>query len=385
VKVAGTARRAAGIPRFYQLGKNLYGGAQKKLLRHGRALWPPISVIFISTHRCNYRCKMCFIQAHGFPEGTHPSEMTTDEIFKVLDQIPQISVCTFSGGEPLLRKDMLHVIAHATQTKRCHIITNGLLLHERNAETLLSLGAKSVFHKGLVVIGVSLMGNEVLHDEISNCSGSYQVVLNNVRQLQDIKRSRGQKFPKIDLKTPISKTNAYRLSLIGEAIEAIRPDYITLQVESSIQSPCYYTEPLDETAADKFRPMFDEYPRAIGIEDLQAVTEQIDIVKAHADNLGVEMRTYPRAPSRELVRHFRSELDLRRYGCISPWTDLFINPYGQAVSCMGCGFTDLRKLPVREAWNASFLAEIRTRMSKNGIPKACRGCCFLQYRPHHVI
>ena len=88
---------------------------------------------FILTHavtgQCNCSCRIC----DTWRRPPDPSEMTTQEIFSLLDQAADARFAAYVafGGEPLMRADIVEVLAHA-RDKRLYtiLITNGALLEE---------------------------------------------------------------------------------------------------------------------------------------------------------------------------------------------------------------------------------------------------------------
>lgn len=77
------------------------------------------------TYRCNERCRHCYVVQD------HKSELTTDEVKDVLDQLADLNVCniTFTGGEVFMRKDAFEILEYAYQRRFVvDIYTNGALL-----------------------------------------------------------------------------------------------------------------------------------------------------------------------------------------------------------------------------------------------------------------
>lgn len=103
-------------------------------------LIPPEHVYFSLTNRCNLRCKMC-----GIP--TTPSkvedELPTAKVKEVVYQIKELGIrhLILSGGEPLLRKDLLDIIEFATlnSIEMVDIISNGILLNDNIIQQLIKI------------------------------------------------------------------------------------------------------------------------------------------------------------------------------------------------------------------------------------------------------
>ena len=90
----------------------------------------PYSAQIELTLRCNGRCSFCSI--HSLPESILGTDMTTDQIKYLIDEIANLGVLalSFTGGEPTLRKDLPELIYY---TGVVHdfmngIATNGYLL-----------------------------------------------------------------------------------------------------------------------------------------------------------------------------------------------------------------------------------------------------------------
>ena len=91
------------------------------------------------TRLCNLKCMHCylpagFVDTNEFPEGYHlDSELTQSQCFRVIDEIAEINpniLLILTGGEPLLRPDILEISRYAAQTGFLVVMgTNGALLN----------------------------------------------------------------------------------------------------------------------------------------------------------------------------------------------------------------------------------------------------------------
>tara|TARA_R110002167_G_scaffold94784_1_gene252766 strand:- start:7193 stop:7837 length:645 start_codon:yes stop_codon:yes gene_type:complete len=117
----------------------------------------PLHFVFILSNRCNLACIHCSSNADNCGVLGH----TTDEALNIVDQMAEIGVMdvAFSGGEPLLRKDLPQLVSHARKLgMTTGTSTNGYPLTDRNASKLRNAG--------LTRLQVSLDGTEALHDQI---------------------------------------------------------------------------------------------------------------------------------------------------------------------------------------------------------------------------
>lgn len=88
----------------------------------------PRLVAWESTRACNLACVHCRAEAQ---ERALPGELTTQEVFRLIDQIAEFAEPIFiiSGGEPLYRKDIFDIASYATKKGlRAVLSTNGTLL-----------------------------------------------------------------------------------------------------------------------------------------------------------------------------------------------------------------------------------------------------------------
>jgi len=84
------------------------------------------------TERCQCRCRHCF--AASQQALSVENELSTERVKILIDDLSQLGVpeICFSGGEPLLRKDILELVSHAHRKGVVvRLITNGILLNEQ--------------------------------------------------------------------------------------------------------------------------------------------------------------------------------------------------------------------------------------------------------------
>jgi cyclic pyranopterin phosphate synthase len=89
---------------------------------------PIISLRISITNRCNVSCFYCHHDGI-LPKGY---EMTVDEIYKILKIAKKIGIdkIRYSGGEPLIREDIVKIIEKTSSLnfKDISLTTNGTLL-----------------------------------------------------------------------------------------------------------------------------------------------------------------------------------------------------------------------------------------------------------------
>lgn len=87
---------------------------------------PPAGMLLEITHRCPLHCVYC---SNPLEMAKQESELETDEWRRVIDEAARLGVLQvhFSGGEPLLRRDLLPLLQHAAdQGMFTNLITSGI-------------------------------------------------------------------------------------------------------------------------------------------------------------------------------------------------------------------------------------------------------------------
>jgi len=129
-------------------------------------------VIISLTNRCNSECIICDIPK----EKTE--ELSTSDCIRIIEDARLLGASTvvFSGGEPLLRKDLFELISFARNKhlKTC-ITSNGLLLDDK--------AGLDLFTSGINVVNISLEGPKEVHD-ILRGKGSFKKALSALDSLK---------------------------------------------------------------------------------------------------------------------------------------------------------------------------------------------------------
>ncbi|HUM92313.1 MAG TPA: radical SAM protein, partial [Candidatus Competibacter sp.] len=130
-------------------------------------------VIWNLVRRCNLACKHCYsISA----DTDFPGELTTDEVFAVMDDLKRfrVPVLILSGGEPLLRPD-IYAIAGRAKDMGFYVAlsSNGTLIDKTNIAR--------IAEAGFDYVGVSLDGIAETHDRFRRQAGAFAASLNGIR------------------------------------------------------------------------------------------------------------------------------------------------------------------------------------------------------------
>lgn len=155
----GLANVLTGIARF---------GIQKPFISGA-----PFLVVWDITYACNLKCKHCYANAGKALEG----ELTTEEAKQVIDKLDRASVpiIAFSGGEPLVRKDIFELTKYA-HDKGIYvaIATNGTLITKSKA--------REMKEAGIQFTQISLDGASAeTHDNFRGIDGVYKKTIRGIK------------------------------------------------------------------------------------------------------------------------------------------------------------------------------------------------------------
>ena len=131
-------------------------------------------MIWNFTNRCNLFCHHCYSKADANEKDT----LTYEEIEATISRLKAggVNFVIFSGGEPLLRKDIFDI---AECMKKHNIITylstNGIYVAEKNVDRIID-----TFN----YIGISIDGIEEIHDQFRGQKGSYKKSIEAIKLVQ---------------------------------------------------------------------------------------------------------------------------------------------------------------------------------------------------------
>ncbi|MEM2979449.1 MAG: radical SAM protein, partial [Methanomassiliicoccales archaeon] len=93
----------------------------------------PIHIGWQCTNACNLKCIHCYASAGNIS----PYELDTQEAKNLIGSISELGSTSivFTGGEPMMRKDLFDLVGYASD-RGLHVIiaTNGTMIDERSAE-----------------------------------------------------------------------------------------------------------------------------------------------------------------------------------------------------------------------------------------------------------
>lgn len=169
---------------------------------------PSVVVWNVCAH-CNMKCPHCYAAATSRPSK---QELSTDEGRRLIEQLAGVGVrfLIFSGGEPLMRSDLLELLAHA---KACgltpQLSTNGVLLDRPKARALADAG--------VAYVGISIDGQPLFNDAYRGLDRAF------LRAVAGLRHARGAGL-RTGLRMTVTNRNADQLPALVEYARSIPVD-----------------------------------------------------------------------------------------------------------------------------------------------------------------
>ena len=171
-------------------------------------------VVWNVTRACNLKCVHCYARA---VDRTYEKELNHEQGLSLIDDMAAFGapVVLFSGGEPLMRPDLVELANYAvSKGMRAVISTNGTLISKDKAKELKEVG--------LSYVGVSLDGMEEVNDRFRGKKGAFKDALAGIINCQEVGL-------KVGLRFTINRMNTAEVPLIFDLLE-----------EYQIPRACFY-------------------------------------------------------------------------------------------------------------------------------------------------
>ncbi len=318
-------------------------------------------VVWNVGRRCNLRCIHCYSQSQDLD---YPDELTTAEGKALIDDLARYGspVLLFSGGEPLMRGDILELIGHArSKGMRAVLSTNGTLITETLAKQLKDLD--------LSYVGISLDGLKKTHDMFRGKKGAFDEAIQGLRNCKkaDIK---------VGLRFTINKKN----------VEDI-PGIFQLLRDEDIPRACFYhlvytgrgskiiDEDLTKEDTRKTVDLLMDLTKGLYEDGLK---KEILTVDNHADGVYLYLRLKEEDPGRaedvlSLLKMNGGNSTGNGIGCVSWDGEVYADQFWRHTS-----FGNVKKRPFSEIWTDLSNPLMAKLKDKNPHVKGrCAKCIYL--------
>jgi radical SAM protein with 4Fe4S-binding SPASM domain len=311
-------------------------------------------IVWNVTHQCNLACPHCYIDADG---QAFSHELTFEEARALIDDAATLCspVILFSGGEPLIRDDIIEVCAYAVSRKlRVGLSTNGTLI-TRNV-------AKRIADVGVSYVGVSIDGTESTHDAFRKQRGAFASALKGLKNARDAGIKTGIRFT-------VHKRNIFDL-----------PAVMDLLVTHRIPRFCLYhlvyagrANASMDISNEERAQMMDYLIRRVPA--LAAKGVEVLTTDNHADGIYI-MRSAGGAHRAEQIRLLRAH-----GGCTAGNKIINVDPEGNVRPCQfwqGETVGNIRDSPLTEIWNHPNELLLMLRDKKNKLTGRCGLCTYVE-------
>ena len=203
-------------------------------------------VVWNCTRQCNLQCIHCYASANS---QQFPGEMDTAAAERFIRDLANFGIpaILFSGGEPLLRKDLLPLAGLASGLGiRTTLSTNGVLIDRKVAREISSAGFAEV--------GLSLDGSGTNNDRFRGQNGAFDKTLTGIRNCVSfglrvslrltITRFNYHEIPSIFQlveKESIDRVCFYHLAYSGRGHKLQQDDVTHLQTRAVLDTICEHT------------------------------------------------------------------------------------------------------------------------------------------------
>lgn len=283
------------------------------------------------TFRCNLRCIMCPIWRAG-ERGNNPdyyNELSTDRLLSLMDELKKLDTghLHFTGGEPLLRKDLFEILRHGKELGMSFSVnTNGTLISRNIAEKLIDSGVQKV------IFSIDSPNPEI-HDEIRGRKGAWRKAIEGMTNL-DIVRKELDSPSKITIVTVLMSLNYKTVDEIMDFKRVVDFDELTFApVVDPKRTPKVASLWTKEELEQNLELTMDD----IGYYNREIAPKVHDKAKKYGFEVDPVKWAYPFGKTQEDVMKFvesgRSRDLYKKLFCFKPWFSMEIYPDGDVAPC----------------------------------------------------
>ncbi|MBW1747067.1 MAG: 12,18-didecarboxysiroheme deacetylase, partial [Deltaproteobacteria bacterium] len=318
-------------------------------------------VVWNITRRCNLKCVHCYAHAKNIP---FDNELSTTEGKNLIDDLAEfgVPVILFSGGEPLVRKDLPELADYAVKKgMRAVISTNGTLITPQTARTLKDIG--------LSYVGISLDGMEEINDRFRGVKGAFKSALEGIENCK-------KAGIKVGLRFTINKSNAGQI-----------PEIFKLLEEMDIPRVCFYHLVYAGRGSELVKEDLSHEESRKAVDLILALTKQLHdkgdlkevlTVDNHADGPYLYLRLLRENPERaqevlDLLKMNQGNSSGIGIGCVSWDGEVYPDQFWRHYS-----FGNIRNRPFSEIWTDTSDPLMKKLKEKKKYAKGrCKTCRWL--------
>lgn len=331
----------------------------------------PHRYVFILTNLCNLACTFCFQE-----RTKRKNSMSSEDWLNFIDQIPDGSRITLTGGEPLVFKNFKEIFEKANRKCETNIVSNGLLLSEEIVDILLE-------QKNFKNLGISI-------DDIGNTNrdfkpGRWEVLVSNLKKFVNERNKRKSETP-LNIKFVVLDENIPDLFKIYKyCVEELKSDTHDLQLlkGAEIQYADYMFD---------FQDINKEYNAHV-YKNFDEFINQLNLIREYNVKNNSKGFLHPNIidlnSTKEILASEFNYLNNEKHDskffakCLSPWTSVHINVDGNLFPCMAVSMGNVKNTELKDIIFSEKFINFRKMIDDNNTINGCNRCGWLK-RPDQV-
>lgn len=306
------------------------------LSKNNTAISPPLWLLAELTYRCPLQCPYC---SNPVEIAKYNKELTTEDWLRVIRQARKMGATQlgFSGGEPLVRKDLETLISESRQLGYyTNLITSGVGMDEARV--------KAFKEAGLDHIQISFQAS---NEELNNFIGGTKSFQHKYEMARVVKK---YEYPMV-LNIVLHRKNIDQIRDILDMTVELNADYVELA------STQYYG-----------------WSR-VNIDQLLPTKAQLD----HAEEVAKEYQQKMQGKSK-IIYVIPDYFEKRPKKCMNGWGNIFLTiaPDGSALPCHaaaqlpGLDFPNVKDHDIPWIWNES--PDFNKFRGTDWMQEPCRSC-----------
>jgi len=338
------------------------------------SFWPggwspfPSNVVFELLYACNLACPFCYLRVEEKVKKIKAQRhLLTGEILRTIDQIPSQTGISFTGGEIMLRKDIIEVLAHAKKRHRVGIISNLTMNTPEKNQSLVAMGLDTLMF--------SLDGyTPALHDKVRG-KGSWGKTIATVKAIQEQKKRQNKVYPTFTINSVVLPHNYTKMSKMVELAAKFKVNWLNFQLlDPSVDRSGYELhDDLTHLKTD-YRKLMPKLPR-------QALKSNLDKSLKLAKKFNLRVTFSPKLEVHDVLDYYGGKIDLSRGYCTKIFHLSRISPFGDVYPCFNLKIGSVLDQPFMKLWNNYTYRHFRQQIKRGAFKAACVGCCHLRLVP----
>lgn len=324
----------------------------------------PLRYFFELTYRCNLNCPYCYVG-----DSRNKDELSTEDWFNVIKQIPWYSFVTLVGGEPLVRKDFVDILYKTAKKTygKLNVVTNGILINDEIIDAFIK--------SKMLLLSVSLDGYGKNHDINRNRDGIFDKIINNFESL-NARKGR----PMVDIKTIVLENNLDDLVKLYKLCTDMHFNFLSISFlrNNNLKQ--------NSVLFDSFVPEFNySYPikQYFDMEHFKEVYKELESLSRKSN---VKIRFSPKFeycnnPLESIERFFNIPEDTPITDiyepCKYPYSNMMITPSGDVYPCLSQKVGNIKDGNIKDVFNMPQYRCFRKNLKASKVFGACQMCCEL--------